>query len=143
MLKTLQTLVIAALLALGFAPVAALAKEEPVATTTPDKPVLVGEDFAVVKKAAKTYAFNIDVLVLKKAYVAAIKKTPAVYTVSDDATSIPSTAYMQALDKAQTAYLKARARASTKKKMDEAEAAYTKAVEEATELYLIPVESES
>lgn len=130
MKNIVKTLILSVVFALGLAPVATLAAP----TTTV---VVVNQP---IKKAGKPYQLAIDSLLMKKTYLAGMKKTPAVQSVDDEATSVPSTAYMQALEKAMDSYLSARAKAGgNKKKVDAAEEAYTLAVEEATELYLIPI----
>ena len=101
------------------------------------------QDFPALKKAMKEMDFTADAMTLKKAQFGALKKIRAVESVDKDATSVPTTAYMKALEKAMDTYLSARSKAgSNKKKIDAAEAAYTQAIADATELYLIPNEVE-
>lgn len=102
------------------------------------------QDFPALKKAMKEMDFMADAMTLKKTQVGAFKKVRAVESVDKDATSVPTTAYMQALEKAMDEYYKARSKAGgNKKKLDAAEAAYTQSIADATELYLIPIEEET
>lgn len=143
MKKTLKNLVVFALIVAGFMPVVALAKEKQ-AEVKEIKKHLVITDSEAVKNGFKMPQFFTNLMLIKKTQYAAVKKVSAVYSVDGEATSIPSKAYMNALEEAVEDYYKQRAKAGgNKKKLETAELAYTQALEDAATLYLIPIEEQS